>query len=248
VFALFIRELRARVEGRWLGLLWTLFEPVSHMAILLLLFTLVRHLVRTDIDPALFLITGLAPFLMLRNIALRGADSVRQNFGLFAYRQVKPFDTLVSRVLVETTLHSMTYVTVLAALGWLGQEVWPHHPLELVAMSTVLITFAFGLGLTLMVACTNRPRVRTIVGLLFVPLYLMSGVIFPLSGLPRSWLEWLLLNPVLHLMELSRAGFATSYRVIDGVALSYPAAWAMALCALGMSLYRVQRKHLLASR
>lgn len=247
VFALFIRELRARVEGRWLGLLWVLFEPVAHMAMMLTLFVSVRHVVRPGIDTALFLVSGLVPFFLFRNISLRSADAVRQNFGLFAYRQVKPFDTLVSRTLVEMLLSSMVYTVVLAGLAWWGIAVWPDRPLELFTASVVLIALGFGLGLTLMVACTDRPRLRTVVGLLFVPLYLLSGVIFPLDRVPREWLDWLLLNPLLHLTDLTRQGFAAGYPPLAGATLAYPAAWALGLMALGLCLYRVQRRRLVAS-
>lgn len=247
VFALFIRELRARIEGRWLGLLWTVAEPVAHLAVVMTLFIAVRHLARPGIDAAMFLATGLVPFFLFRNIALRGADAVRQNFGLFSYRQVKPFDTLVSRALVETVLASLTYLVVLSGLAWWGLPVWPARPLELFAASAVLIALGFGLGLTLMVACTERPRLRTVVGLLFVPLYLLSGVIFPLDRVPSEWLAWLLLNPLLHLVDLMRQGFAAGYRPLPGAGLGYPAAWAIGVCALGLCLYRVHRRRLIAT-
>lgn len=247
MFALFIRELRSRIEGRWLGLLWTLFEPLAHLALLLAMFIGLRHVVRPGIDTALYLISGLVPFFLFRNIALRGADAVRQNFGLFAYRQVKPFDTLVSRTLVETVLSSLTYAAVLAALAWWGIGVWPARPLELAAASAVLIGLGCGLALALMVVSTDRPRLRRVVGLAFVPLYLLSSVIFPLDRLPRAWLDWLLLNPLVHLMELMRQGFAAHYRPLDGVSLAYPAAWALGLAALGLSLYRVHGRRLIAS-
>jgi capsular polysaccharide transport system permease protein len=247
VLALFIRELRARVEGRWLGLLWTVAEPVAHLSIIMTLFIVVRHVVRPGIDPALFLATGLVPFFLFRNLSLRNADSVRQNFGLFSYRQVKPFDTLLSRTLVEIALSSLAYAVVLAALGWWGIEVWPAKPLELFAASAVLIALGFGLGLSLMVACTDRPRLRTVVGLMFVPLYLLSGVIFPLNSVPNEWLDWLLLNPLVHLVDLMRQGFAAGYPPLPGAGLAYPTAWALGLLALGLCLYRVERRRLIAS-
>lgn len=247
MFALFIRDLRARVEGRWLGLLWTLFEPAAHLAIVMTLFVFVRQVVRPGIETPLFLASGLVPFFLFRNISLRNADAVRQSFGLFSFRQIKPFDTLVARTLVETALSSMTYGLILATLAWFGFSVWPQHPLELFATSVVLIALGFGLGLVLMVACAGRPRVRTLVGLLFVPLYLMSGVIIPVNRVPADWLEWLLLNPVLHLMDLSRQGFSATYPPLKGATLAYPAGCALVLWALGLCLYRVQRHRLIAS-
>ncbi len=247
VFALFVRELRARVEGRWLGLLWTVAEPVAHLAVVMTLFIAVRHLARPGIDPALFLASGLVPFFLFRNLALRGADAVKQNFGLFSYRQVKPFDTLISRAMVEAMLSSLAYAVVLGAIAWWGIPVWPARPLELFLASMVLIALGFGLGLTLMVACTDRPRLRTVIGLLFVPIYLLSGVIFQLDRVPREWLDWLLLNPVLHLIDLMRQGFAAGYRPLPGAGLAYPTALAVGFNALGLCLYRVYRRRLIAS-
>lgn len=248
VFALFVREVRAQIEGRWLGLLWTLFEPVAHLAILLLLFASVRHLVRPGVDPTLFLVTGLVPFFMFRSLALHGADAVKKSAGLFSYRQVKPLDTLFARSLVEITQHSATYAILLAALAWLGIDVLPDLPLELIGMSVILIALGFGIALTLMVACHDRPRLRSVVGLVFFPLYLLSGVIFPVHGLPQAWVDLLLLNPVLHLIELSRHDFVAHYRLLDGVSLAYPAAWALVFCAFGLNLYLVNRQRLLVSR
>lgn len=39
LFALFLRELRARAGSRWIGLLWLLVEPLLHMSLLLAMFT-----------------------------------------------------------------------------------------------------------------------------------------------------------------------------------------------------------------
>ncbi len=217
------------------------------MAILLALFTFVRHLVSPGINPALFLVTGLVPFFLFRNVALRGADAVRQNVGLFSYRQVRPFDTLLSRTLLEVVLHGLTFAIVLSVLGWSGTDIRPDLPLELVATAFILIALSLGLGLCLMVTCTGRPRVRSFVGLVFTPLYLLSGVIFPLHTLPKEWLQWLLLNPVVHLIDGLRHGFESHYPMLDGATLAYPAACALALCTLGMSLYRAHRQRLLAS-
>lgn len=244
VFALFIRDLRARVEGRWLGLIWAVAEPALHMLALLLLFAVFRHRGHGGLDPALFLVSGLVPFFLFRNLALQGADAAQRNQGLFSFRQVKPFDTLLSTVMLETVLYSAIYLLILGGLAWSGATVLPARPLDLMASSAVLLALGLGLGLLLMVVCHGRPKLRRVAGLVFLPLYMLSGVVFPFEKLPGDWLSLLLLNPVLHLVELSRHGFGAGYRMVDGVSLAYPAAWALALCTLAMSLYRVQRRRL----
>ena len=52
-----------------------------------------------------FLVTGMIPFLLFQNLSNRLMDAVEANRGLFAYRQVKPLDTLVSRAMVEALMN-----------------------------------------------------------------------------------------------------------------------------------------------
>lgn len=246
LLALVIRELRARVEGRWLGLLWMMFEPLAHVLMILALFGFRRHATSPNIEFPVFLLTGLLPFFIFRNLARRLPAAISSNRGLYAYRQVKPIDALVARAAVEVGLYSAVYVCALALLGWLGFHFLPHAPLELMLISSVLLILGLGLGLVFAVASHNRPRVQSVIGLAFLPLYLLSGVIFPLHTLPPGVREWLLWNPVLHLIELSRANFIAAYQPIPGVQAAYPAICGLVALALGLLLYRLYRHRLVA--
>ena len=88
--ALFVRELKTRFGGRWLGVFWVLLEPTAHLAMLLVIFAFIRHRLLPGLEFPVFLLTGLVPFFVFRNLTLRGMDSVDSNRGLFGYRQVKP--------------------------------------------------------------------------------------------------------------------------------------------------------------
>ncbi|WP_341887611.1 ABC transporter permease [Variovorax sp. YR752] len=241
LFALVIRELRARVQGRWLGLMWMLFEPLAHVLLILTIFGFRQHAVSLNIELPVFLVTGLLPFFIFRNLARRLSNSITSNRNLFSYRQVLPIDALVARAAVEIGLYSAVYVAALTLLGWLGYHWVPRAPLELIAVSVVLLLLGIGLGLVFSVLVHRRPRVGTVVNLLFYPLYLLSGVIFPVHGLPLAVREWLLWNPVLHLIELSRFFFIPHYAVLPGTSFVYPAAFALVVAALAMSMYRVYR-------
>ena len=87
--ALFVRELKTRFGGRWLGVFWVLLEPTAHLAMLLVIFAFIRHRLLPGLEFPVFLLTGLVPFFVFRNLTLRGMDSVDSNRGLFGYRQVK---------------------------------------------------------------------------------------------------------------------------------------------------------------
>lgn len=246
VLALVIRELRARVEGRWLSLLWMVFEPLAHVLVILALFGFRRHVSSANIEFPVFLVTGMLPFFMFRNLARRLPNAIVGNRGLYAYRQVKPIDALVARALVEIGLYSTVYLLALMLLGWLGYHWLPVAPLQLMAVSVVLLALGLSLGLLFAVISHGRPKVQTVIGLLFMPLYLISGVIFPLHTMPLEVREWLLWNPVLHLIELCRLYFIPDFRPLTGVSWTYPTGFAITAAALALSLYRLNRHDLVA--
>jgi len=245
--ALVIRELRARVEGRWLGLLWMVFEPLAHIFVILALFGFRHHVVSATIEFPVFLVTGMLPFFMFRNLARRLPSSIPQNRGLYAYRQVKPIDALVARAAVEIGLYTAVYFCALAILGWLDYHWLPNEPLELLLVMCVLVALGMSLGLLFSVLVHNRPKVETFIGMLFMPLYLLSGVIFPARSLPAEARQWLLLNPILHLIELGREHFLTNIQPLPGVNLAYPAGFALVVGALALALYRINRHELVSA-
>lgn len=241
LFGLVVRELRARVEGKWLGLLWMVFEPLAFVLLILAFVGARSNVVMLNVEFPVFLITGMLPFFLFRNLARRLPHSIGSNRGLFAYRQVLPIDALAARAIVEIGLYGAVYVVALSLLGWLGYHCVPIAPLELIVVSAVLLCFAIGLGLLFSVLSHDRPKVTTIITLTFYPLYFASGVIFPLHNLSPTVRSWLLYNPVLHLIELSRLYFIPNYTPLPGVTLAYPAAWALVVAALAMSSYRLYR-------
>lgn len=241
LFALVVRELRSRVEGRWLGLLWMVFEPLAHVLVILALLGARSNHFLANVDYPVFLITGLLPFFIFRNLARKLPSAIGTNRSLFAYRQVMPIDALTARAIVEIGLYTAVYLVALALLGWMGYHALPTAPMELLAVSAVLIVLGIGLGLLFSVIAYQRPKVNAVIGLVFYPLYFVSGVMFPLHNLAPGIRSWLLLNPVLHLIELSRLYFIPNYTTVTGVSLAYPAGWALVVAALALSLYRIYR-------
>lgn len=85
IFALVLREARARFGERRMGAVWTLIEPICHLLIFTVLFTLIRGRTVSGVEYPVFVLVGMAPFLLYRNTALRLMDSLRENRSLFAY-------------------------------------------------------------------------------------------------------------------------------------------------------------------
>jgi capsular polysaccharide transport system permease protein len=248
LFALMIREMSTRVGGQWVGAVWTLFEPLAHMLMLIAVLGAIQGgNPLPGIDYAVYLATGLLVYFLFQNLALRLMDGIDANRGLFSYRQVKPLDPLIARSLVEVLMNLSVFVFTLGLLGWLGHEVLPSRPLEaIVAIGTVAL-LGTGYGICTAVISHGRPRLRSLLRMVMLPLYFISGVIFPVDLLPRDTLEWLLWNPLLHLVEITRAAFVPAYHPTEGINLLYPVLCTLGYWALGLALYRRDRYRLVAS-
>jgi capsular polysaccharide transport system permease protein len=247
LLALVLREMKARVGGQWVGAIWTLVEPLAHVALLITMFSFIRGAVVAGVEFPVFLATGLIPFFLFQHLAFRLMDGIDANRGLFSYRQVKPLDVLASRSVVETLMNLVVYAVTLGVLGWMGYHVLPAQPLEALGVNALVIFFGTAFGIFCAVISHERPRLRSLLRMLMLPLYFASGVILPVGNLPRQYLDILLWNPLLHLVELSRGTFMAAYTPPEGVNALYPLMFALVTAALAMALYRTNRLRLIAS-
>lgn len=247
LFALVLREMKARVGGQWIGAVWTLIEPLTHVMIMVTILGFIRGVVLPGIEYPVFLVTGLLPFFLFQHLAVRLMDGIEANRGLFSYRQVKPLDTLLSRACVETLMNLLVYAFTLGILARLGFSVVPTGPLEALGVNAVMIFLGTGFGVFCAVVTHDRPRVRSFIRMSMMPLYFASGVVFQVDLLPREYLDWLLLNPLLHLVELSRHAFIPAYVPAEGVNATYPLLCTLTVGALAMLLYRADRLRLVTT-
>lgn len=245
VFALFIRELKTRGGTYKGGYIWLLIEPLIHVIVLSLIFGYIRQREMFGIDVPVFLVVGVVPFLLFKNVALRVMDGVDANRGLFNYRQIKPTDTFIARALLDAVISMVVFIIALGGMAWLGMDVSVHDPLTVIFVYLMLVPAGLGLGMVFCVATHYMPESKTVVRLTMMPLYLTSGVIFPVSSLPKEFLPYLLWNPMLHVIELLHGSFFAVYHTVSGINALYPALAGLTVLAFGYAWYWTHRYDLL---
>ena len=248
IFALVLREARARIGVSRMGAVWMLLEPICHLLILSVMFSLLRGRTVTGLEYPIFVFVGLAPFLLFRNTALRLMDSPKENRSLFAYKQIKPLDTFIARVLVEFSISATVYALLVFGFAWYGFDMSIRSPIQWLLTILLGLLFAFGLGVLLSLIAHAIPGSKLFIRMMFFPLYFISGVLIPAAYLPQAMLPLLLLNPFLHLLELIRAEIFPYYVPVDGVSLEYVIAFTLILLFVSLGTYRVRRLHLISTK
>ncbi|GAB3110396.1 hypothetical protein GCM10027288_24450 [Bordetella tumbae] len=239
--------MRTRFGQRQLGAFWMLAEPI----IQLIAMTVVMGVIRgrgpvQGIPFQVFLLTGIAPFVMFRGVAMLMMEGLSANRGLFAYKQVMPMDTFVARTIMQCSLASISYLFVMAIFAWYGFDMSIHQPLEWLGLLLMGVALAFGMGLVLAVIVDALPAARTFTRFFFLVLYLSSGAMLPVTRFPEYALQYLAWNPFLHLTELLRQAVFPFYQVIDLTSFPYLAACTGVFLTVGLGLFRIRRLKMLA--
>lgn len=241
IAALLLREVQSRFGRSRVGFIWALLEPITHVIVPVVMFGFIFDRVLPGVEYPVFLLYGLLPFLLFKNICLQTMDGVQANVGLLAYRQVHLLDVFVARALSNVVVETILFVIVFAGLALLGYDVLPRNIVEVLAVLTVAVAMGLGLGMLFAALCGFVPDARSMIRIAFVPLYLISGVMYPISRFPGEVVQWLSWNPLLHLIDYSRLAALPHYRPIPTLNVLYPIALTALLLWVGLSLYRLRQ-------
>jgi capsular polysaccharide transport system permease protein len=246
-YALILRELQALLWSRRFGAFWVLAEPILYVVVLALIRVYIRSRAMTDVPFPLWLLMGLVPFFMMRQTMIGLMGAVDSNQALFTYRQVKPIDTYVARTAVQIMIN----MSVLVILGFgmvffLGYQIPVYQPTQMLVTLCLMVLFAFACGMLLSTLVHALPDIAPIIRLMFLPLMIISGVIFPIRNIPQPYYDWLLWNPILHLVDMFRQFSLANYTPLPGVSLTYPAVVTLVMLFVAAYVYRGRQRLLIA--
>ena len=240
IYALLLRELSSRFGKSRGGFMWVLVEPIAHLLIPMFIFSFIRQRLLPGVEYPVFLVYGFLPFLLFKAICLQIVNAVNAAQGLLSYRQVLLMDVFIAKAMAHVVIQAVVFAIVLTGLTMFGFEVLPPHPVEFAGVLGLTVMLAFGLGLVLAAVASLVPDARPVIQVMFMPLYFASGILFPITRFADEWVVWLAVNPVLHLVELTRAMAIDGYEPMKYTSIAYPMVLALISTVIGLMLYRLR--------
>ena len=240
IHALALRETRTRFGSNQLGYVWALLEPLFWIGTFAVLFTIADRPAPGGMDLVPFLATGIIAYELVLKTADKGSQAINGNKALLFYPQVHTLDLILARTALEFATYGLVFVLIVGAWAFTVPRARIDDVLVLVGAFGLSGLLGMGLGLVLCGLNVLSSTVDRIRGPLFRPLFWISGLFFSASSLPGYAREYLLYNPILHCIELARAGFFPAYdaRYADP---GYVALWIVALFFIGLTLERKVR-------
>lgn len=208
------------------------------MAVLGFVYTGIRQHHIGGIDVLIWLALGLQGYFLFRRTVVQMAGAVDSNRALFTYRQVTPVDTVLMRGVLEGVIMFAIIMVIFSGMALLGHDVVPLDPLGMIAALFGLWLFGVAVGLNVSVLSELVPETRQIVNIIMMPLYFISGVMVPISGIPEPYRDWLLINPIVHGLDAAREGFSPYYHSVPNLSLSYLYSVALVGITIGLMLHR----------
>lgn len=242
VWELARRDFKARYAGSALGVAWAVLEPLVQFALYLTVFSYFLGM-RLEGRPgvglfAVYLISGLVPFLAFQESVMRATGLARERAQLVRHVNVPLEVVLAGALTAVLARHGVALVLVVGVAAAFGTFAPAGVP-WLLAGLVVLVIAVFGLGLALMIGGAFLPDLTQVVGTATMILFFVTPIVYPVTALPRRAAKLLVLNPIwggLHCFHVALLGERPE---VNSFALS--AASALVAFAIGALVFKLRR-------
>jgi capsular polysaccharide transport system permease protein len=241
IFAIYIKEIKARFGRHSIGLVWALLEPIAHVTVFSLLFYFKSHN-SEGIEYPIFVMLGILPWLLFKNIIRRSVTAISANRGIFVYPGVRPIDAILGRVFLEINVFLFVSITLTFIFYLLGFDIFYQNFLMFIVSAFLITVMATGLGILFAVLDSYYSSTQRIINMSFRFLYFMSGIFYPVTIIPEPYLSYFLYNPVLQGVMLMRNSYNPEYDA-DLVNPVYLALVAFTCLAVGLFYYSLHWKN-----
>lgn len=198
-----------RYHGSLLGLAWIVIFPLLFLSLYVFVYLFVFRAAPPGgggpVDYALFVVSGMGPYLATMDAANQGAGAIRSNIGLVR-SALAEIEMLPLRVALGALVSECVGLVLIAALSiWTGR----------MSFNVLLLPVVLGLHALLLagLACflsALGAAIRDIsyfVNLLFMALMFLSPIGFSAASMPEKFHFMIVLNPVYYLVDAFRMVF-----------------------------------------
>ena len=240
--ALILRDMRTRFGASIWGYGVVVLWPCVHVFVLILIYTFQKLPVPVGDSAPIFFASGAVPVLIFQYISREVMKAVLMNRPLTYYPQVKLFDLIFARILVEIVTGFLGLLVISSVLIAFGIDPRPSEPFT--AMCGYLAAILLGIGVgTINVAIVGFfPGWMIGYALFSIIMYISSGVMFLPSFMPEKIYYWMKFNPAIQVVEWVRSAYYPTL----GLHVDYTYVFLFAMCCVTLGLLLV--KHVVSKQ
>lgn len=194
-----------------LGPLWFIIQPLFTAAMFTFVFGAVAQIPTDGIPPMLFYMAGVVNWSFFSSALSQTSDTFVANAGVFGKVYFPRLTVPVSVVISSMVRYAIQFTIFLAVYFFFMYQGYAFKPSWMILLTPVLLLYlsimSLGFGIWISSLTTKYRDLRFALPF-FVQLWMYATpVIYPLSLIPAKFKIFMLLNPVVPVMEVFRKGF-----------------------------------------
>jgi capsular polysaccharide transport system permease protein len=247
LIALMLRNIRARFFGHGLGYLLAIAWPMTHILVVVAMFSLSGRAAPYGDSLVLFIATGAVPFMTFSYLSRFMMISMVNTRPLLAFPEVKILDVLLASALLETLAACCVTIVIIIVAWFGGIDVMPRDIVQAAYAFGAALLLGLGYGLLNGVIALAVQMWLVGYSLVIIALWASCGVVFVPNVLPEVYRNILAYNPVLQVVEWMRSAYYEGY---GDLVLNRPYVIGVGIGAvfLGLLLERAMRGYILARK
>ncbi|MGA9794668.1 MAG: ABC transporter permease [Rhizomicrobium sp.] len=241
IIALTIRDMQNQNKGLSGGLAWAIIDVLLYVGAMSLIRVFIKAFMPPGMPPFTFLVLGIVPWQTFSATMKVGESAIQKNRKLLSLPVVTPLDVVLASALDQLCTYGIVFAGLMLVCSYFESVPPPRFPIGVI----LIFLASWFLGLTF--------------GLMLAPLYRMfqpakwlwkpvkksffwtSGLYFVITSMPANLWPLMTWNPILHINELMRTYWFTTYNTPIG-SPAYIIVWVLGLGVLGLSLERFIRR------
>jgi len=241
IYALLIRSIHNIAADSKIAIVWVVLEPAFLIAFIVAMYWLVGSHQIMNMDIAPFAVTGSVSWGLLRASSVRVGSAMLRARDVLNLPPVSPFDVAMTEALVSLLIYSGVFVVAIGFVLVLGLGDPPDDLLNVVKYWLGLWVAATGVGLMFSYFFLHWSYGKRIIPVAWRGVSLVSGVLFVSEQFPEDVKGYLLMNPILHGIQLMRDAYFAGYKTVEASALYFFCS-AVLMLMVGMACERRSRR------
>lgn len=207
VWALVMREIITRYGRENIGILWFFAEPLLFILGITLLWSFAEEKRVSTGSIAEFSIVSYPTVLLWRNAVGRVVKAIEVNKPLLHHRPIRPVDFFYSRIILEFSSVTGTFVVLFILFLFLGVAKAPADLLSMILGWLCVAWFSFGFVMTMGALSEISEVLEKISHVILYFMLPVCGAFVPAYVVPEPLRDYLLLFPLAQCVEYFRSGY-----------------------------------------
>lgn len=230
--AIIVREVQSRYTGDALGYGWAYVTPLAWVSLIYGMFAILGRVSPIDTDIGSFILSGVMPYLALRyqvQAALRIKTSYRHVLQMPGISQ----GTIYLAIAVLEFCNALLIYVLLLCFNWMISGHFEiHHSVTWFSAFALASGCGAALGYAFSANHERADSASRIMAVALRPLFYISPIFYVVEELPAEVIWLIKWNPLLHAIEVLRAGAFHSYQTHVGT-LNVPMAFIVGCLVAG---------------